>query len=121
GGWLTCCPSELVIWLPRSLRNGLWAPHNTLVIGEEQTMLIFDNFVHGTEWKQCYVGRQTSVLPDQAPKGDTCPLDVLSLHTAPVSLSTTSVSWILTYALSYSFLVFLSIVLTFMAMHLICI
>ncbi|KAJ7254341.1 hypothetical protein B0H12DRAFT_1017095, partial [Mycena haematopus] len=55
-GWLSCRPSELIIWLPNSFRNGLWSPHNTLVIGKEQTTLIFDNFVHGTEWMKCYRG-----------------------------------------------------------------
>ncbi|KAJ7254334.1 hypothetical protein B0H12DRAFT_958109, partial [Mycena haematopus] len=52
--WLSCRPSELVVWLPDSLRRGLWSPYNTLVIGKEQTILVFDNFVHGTEWTQCY-------------------------------------------------------------------
>ncbi|KAF7346291.1 WD-REPEATS-REGION domain-containing protein [Mycena sanguinolenta] len=55
-GWLSCQPSELLVWLPNSLRQGLWSPHNTLVIGREQTTLNFDKFVHGTEWTHCYNG-----------------------------------------------------------------
>ncbi|KAF7346304.1 WD-REPEATS-REGION domain-containing protein [Mycena sanguinolenta] len=53
-GWLCCRLSELLVWLPNSLREGLWSPHNTLVIGKQQTTLNFDKFVHGTEWTHCY-------------------------------------------------------------------
>ncbi|KAJ7205925.1 quinon protein alcohol dehydrogenase-like superfamily [Mycena haematopus] len=55
-GWLSCRQSELIVWLPDSHRRGLWSPHNALVISKEQTTLNFDNFVHGTEWMQCYRG-----------------------------------------------------------------
>ncbi|KAF7346233.1 WD-REPEATS-REGION domain-containing protein [Mycena sanguinolenta] len=59
GGWLTCHPDELLVWLPDCFRKGLWSPHNTLVIGRQQTTLIFDKFVHGTEWMHCYSGYTT--------------------------------------------------------------
>ncbi|KAJ6612376.1 WD40-repeat-containing domain protein [Mycena sp. CBHHK59/15] len=53
-GWVSCRPSELLFWLPSPYRIGLWSPHNTLVIGKQQTVLAYDDFVHGPEWKQCY-------------------------------------------------------------------
>ncbi|KAJ7830803.1 WD40 repeat-like protein [Mycena olivaceomarginata] len=53
-GWLTSPSSELLIWLPRPLRHGLWSPNNTLVIGGRQTRLILDHVVHGSEWAKCW-------------------------------------------------------------------
>ncbi|KAJ6629689.1 hypothetical protein B0H10DRAFT_1775984, partial [Mycena sp. CBHHK59/15] len=52
--WVSCRSSELLFWLPAPHRIGLWSPHNTLVIGKQQTCLIYDDFVHGTEWTDCY-------------------------------------------------------------------
>ncbi|KAJ7443867.1 WD40-repeat-containing domain protein, partial [Mycena latifolia] len=40
-GWVSCIPSELLFWVPTSLRIGLWSPHNTQVIGREQTKLSY--------------------------------------------------------------------------------
>ncbi|KAJ7193724.1 hypothetical protein GGX14DRAFT_313681, partial [Mycena pura] len=54
GGWISCDSSELLLWVPGPRRNGLWSPRNTLLIGKEQTLLSFENFVHGTQWAQCY-------------------------------------------------------------------
>ncbi|KAJ7202947.1 quinon protein alcohol dehydrogenase-like superfamily [Mycena haematopus] len=53
-GWVSCLPSELLFWLPVPLRAGLWSPYNTLVIGREQTLLSYDQFVYGTDWAKCY-------------------------------------------------------------------
>ncbi|KAJ6511662.1 hypothetical protein DFH09DRAFT_1198234 [Mycena vulgaris] len=53
-GWVSCCSSELLFWLPAHHRIGLWSPHNTLVIGRQQTQLSYENFVHGSEWAKCY-------------------------------------------------------------------
>ncbi|KAJ7899764.1 hypothetical protein B0H13DRAFT_1622603, partial [Mycena leptocephala] len=50
GGWVSCDSSELLLWVPGPRRNGLWSPRNTLLIGKEQTLLSFENFVHGTQW-----------------------------------------------------------------------
>ncbi|KAJ7508945.1 hypothetical protein B0H11DRAFT_1676845, partial [Mycena galericulata] len=52
--WVSCNPSEPLFWLPSHHRIGLWSPHNTLVIGTQQTILSYENFVHGTEWVKCY-------------------------------------------------------------------
>ncbi|KAJ6481187.1 hypothetical protein DFH09DRAFT_418991 [Mycena vulgaris] len=54
-GWVFDNPSEMLFWLPSTHRIGLWFPHNTLVIGRQQTRLSYDNFVHGTEWARCYL------------------------------------------------------------------
>ncbi|KAJ7646160.1 hypothetical protein B0H17DRAFT_994338 [Mycena rosella] len=53
-GWISCIPSECLLWLPTHHRSGLWLPCNTLIIGRHQTKLSFDNFVHGTNWAKCY-------------------------------------------------------------------
>ncbi|KAJ7698109.1 hypothetical protein B0H17DRAFT_1051152 [Mycena rosella] len=53
-GWISCIPSECLLWLPTHLRSGLWSPCNTLIIGQHHTKLSFDNFVHGTNWAKCY-------------------------------------------------------------------
>ncbi|KAJ6523872.1 hypothetical protein B0H19DRAFT_894631, partial [Mycena capillaripes] len=52
--WVSCFPSQLLLWLPMPFRAGLWSPHNTLVIGQEQTLLSYDKFVCGTDWVKCY-------------------------------------------------------------------
>ncbi|KAJ7454251.1 hypothetical protein FB451DRAFT_1049929 [Mycena latifolia] len=54
GGWVSCIPSEPLFWVPASLRNGLWSPYNTQVIGRQQTKLMYERFVHGTDWTKCY-------------------------------------------------------------------
>ncbi|KAF7352032.1 Reverse transcriptase-RNase H-integrase [Mycena venus] len=43
-GWVSHLPSELLFWLPMPYRFGPWSPHNTLVIGQEQTLLSYENF-----------------------------------------------------------------------------
>ncbi|KAJ7480829.1 hypothetical protein FB451DRAFT_1130681 [Mycena latifolia] len=54
GGWASCIPPELLLWLPATMRVGLWSPYNTQVIGQQQTKLAYKQFVHGTEWAKCY-------------------------------------------------------------------
>ncbi|KAJ6543121.1 WD40-repeat-containing domain protein [Mycena capillaripes] len=54
-GWVSSYPSELLFWLPPNLRIGLWLPNTKLVISKQQTSLSYDNFVHGREWRKCYV------------------------------------------------------------------
>ncbi|KAJ7674094.1 hypothetical protein B0H17DRAFT_1082638 [Mycena rosella] len=62
-GWISCIPSEYLLWLPTNHRSGLWSPCSTLVIGRHQTKLNFGNFVHGTNWAKCYErGRGTADL-----------------------------------------------------------
>ncbi|KAJ7238833.1 WD40-repeat-containing domain protein [Mycena haematopus] len=53
-GWVSCLNSELLFWVPAHHRAGLWSPLNTLVIGQEQTLLSYDLFVYGTDWAKCY-------------------------------------------------------------------
>ncbi|KAJ7748434.1 hypothetical protein B0H16DRAFT_907442 [Mycena metata] len=52
-GWVSYLPSELLFWLPLPLRVGLWSPHTTLVIGQQQTLLSYKNFVYGPDWAKC--------------------------------------------------------------------
>ncbi|KAJ6479824.1 hypothetical protein C8R45DRAFT_1006061, partial [Mycena sanguinolenta] len=58
-GWVSCLPLEPLLWLPLPSRVGLWSPHNTLVIGQQQTRLSYDQFVSGTDWAKCYSPGQT--------------------------------------------------------------
>ncbi|KAJ7479262.1 WD40-repeat-containing domain protein [Mycena latifolia] len=53
-GWVSCNSSDLLFWLPSPHRFGLWSPHNTVVISCQQTLLSYENFVHGSQWAQCY-------------------------------------------------------------------
>ncbi|KAJ6616366.1 WD40 repeat-like protein [Mycena sp. CBHHK59/15] len=53
-GWIINPPSDLICWIPPWLHNGLYFPHNTLVIHRGgTTKLNFSTFVHGTEWQNC--------------------------------------------------------------------
>ncbi|KAJ6627752.1 WD40-repeat-containing domain protein, partial [Mycena sp. CBHHK59/15] len=53
-GWMLNPPSDLIYWIPPWLREGLYAPRNTLVIRcRGTTKLDFSDFVHGTEWQRC--------------------------------------------------------------------
>ncbi|KAJ7722457.1 hypothetical protein B0H14DRAFT_2411421, partial [Mycena olivaceomarginata] len=53
--WVSLNPSELLFWVPPNYRIGLWSPNTTWVVGKHQTLLSYDNFVHGTEWTKCYM------------------------------------------------------------------
>ncbi|KAJ6542931.1 hypothetical protein B0H19DRAFT_957827, partial [Mycena capillaripes] len=57
-GWVSCNELNLLFWLPATLRNGFWSPHNTLVIAKQQTLLSYENFVHGSDWTMCYASPQ---------------------------------------------------------------
>ncbi|KAJ7690189.1 hypothetical protein B0H17DRAFT_936283, partial [Mycena rosella] len=56
-GWASYIPAELLFWVPSHHRPGFWSPYNTLVIGQQQTKLSYDNFVHGRNWAKCYEPR----------------------------------------------------------------
>ncbi|KAJ7439753.1 hypothetical protein FB451DRAFT_1280643, partial [Mycena latifolia] len=61
GGWVSCIPSEPLFWLPTSMRNFLWSPYNTQVIGRRQhTKITYERFVHGTDWTKCYSPSQST-------------------------------------------------------------
>jgi hypothetical protein len=46
--------SELLFWVPPSMREGLLWPGNTVVIGTGlNTRLDLRNFVHGERWTLC--------------------------------------------------------------------
>ncbi|KAJ7785064.1 WD40 repeat-like protein [Mycena maculata] len=53
------CPlpynTNLLFWLPSTHRMGFWMPHNTLILGQQQTLLSYDNLAHGSEWAECIV------------------------------------------------------------------
>ncbi|KAJ6573400.1 hypothetical protein DFH09DRAFT_915981, partial [Mycena vulgaris] len=53
-GWASSDSSKLLFWIPGPRRNGLWSPHTRLIIGRDQTLLSFDDFVHGANWVECY-------------------------------------------------------------------
>ena len=52
-GWILGPNSELLFWVPPSLRVGLWWPRNTAVIAKVSTKLDFTLFCHGKSWTQC--------------------------------------------------------------------
>ncbi|KIM23596.1 hypothetical protein M408DRAFT_332227, partial [Serendipita vermifera MAFF 305830] len=52
-GWILGPNSELLFWVPPTLRTGLWRPGNTTVIGKMATRLGFKNFAHGESWTRC--------------------------------------------------------------------
>ncbi|KAJ7653603.1 hypothetical protein DFH06DRAFT_1204133, partial [Mycena polygramma] len=54
-GWTKNAAGGLVFWVPPWLREGLYLPHNTLVISAKgTTKLDLSRFVHGTEWTKCF-------------------------------------------------------------------
>ncbi|KAJ7075402.1 hypothetical protein B0H15DRAFT_791836 [Mycena belliarum] len=53
-GWVTLTSSKLLLWLHNQHRIGFWSPYNTVIIGQQQTQLSYENFVYGTEWDTCY-------------------------------------------------------------------
>ncbi|KAJ7464882.1 hypothetical protein B0H11DRAFT_1700371, partial [Mycena galericulata] len=55
GGWVLSHSGDLLLWLPSPNREGLWSPDTQLVIGRRQTMVLFQNSVHGSEWQSCYI------------------------------------------------------------------
>ncbi|PVF93217.1 WD40 repeat-like protein [Serendipita vermifera] len=53
-GWLLGPNSELLLWVPPALRDGLWRPSNTAVIGNVvTTKLDFSSFAYGDSWTEC--------------------------------------------------------------------
>ncbi|KAJ7106013.1 hypothetical protein C8R44DRAFT_638947, partial [Mycena epipterygia] len=61
-GWVSCNSADLLFWLPSTLRTGFWTPHTSLVVGQQQILLSYDNFVDGTEWARCYTPSSNVVL-----------------------------------------------------------
>ncbi|KAJ6485356.1 WD40 repeat-like protein [Mycena vitilis] len=54
-GWVKNAAGSLMFWVPPWLREGLYLPHNTLVIcAKGTTKLDLSRFVHGTEWTKCF-------------------------------------------------------------------
>ncbi|KAJ7121447.1 WD40-repeat-containing domain protein [Mycena epipterygia] len=53
-GWVLNSADEFIFWVPPWLRNGLYLPQNSLVIGTPgTTKLDLSQFVHGIEWQNC--------------------------------------------------------------------
>ncbi|KAJ7108208.1 hypothetical protein C8R44DRAFT_298178 [Mycena epipterygia] len=53
-GWVLNSAGQLMFWVPPWLRDGLYLPHNALVICRQgTTKLDLSRFVHGTEWQKC--------------------------------------------------------------------
>ncbi|KAJ7660693.1 hypothetical protein DFH06DRAFT_1193167 [Mycena polygramma] len=61
-GWTKNAAGGLVFWVPPWLREGLYLPHNTLVISVKgTTKLDLSRFVHGTEWTKCFDPKSMSI------------------------------------------------------------
>ncbi|KAF7358415.1 WD40 repeat-like protein [Mycena venus] len=61
-GWIVNSSSELIVWIPPWLRDGLYFPHTSLVISASGTAkLDFSRFVHGTSWEECVDPKVRSV------------------------------------------------------------
>ncbi|KAJ7445510.1 hypothetical protein B0H11DRAFT_1746777, partial [Mycena galericulata] len=54
-GWAISSSGDLLLWLPSGNREGLWTLGTQLIIGRRQTMVSFQNSVHGSEWQSCYI------------------------------------------------------------------
>ncbi|KAF7346977.1 WD40 repeat-like protein [Mycena venus] len=53
-GWILNAQSQLMLWIPPWLRDGLYLPQNSLVMSASgTTKLDFSRFVHGTSWEEC--------------------------------------------------------------------
>ncbi|KIM26691.1 hypothetical protein M408DRAFT_72322 [Serendipita vermifera MAFF 305830] len=53
-GWILGPQSELLFWVPPSIRNGLFWPSTIFVIGERLvTKLNLEHFAHGEAWTHC--------------------------------------------------------------------
>ncbi|KAF7368290.1 WD40 repeat-like protein [Mycena venus] len=54
-GWIVNSASQLLLWIPAWLRDGLYYPHTSLVISASgTTKLDFTDFAHGTSWQECF-------------------------------------------------------------------
>ncbi|KAF7363054.1 WD40 repeat-like protein [Mycena venus] len=53
-GWILNAQSQLMLWIPPWLRDGLHLPQTSLVISASgTTRLDFTQFVHGKSWEEC--------------------------------------------------------------------
>jgi WD40 repeat protein len=53
-GWILSPASQLILWVPPWLREGLYFPETSLVISVSgTTQLDFSDFAHGTSWQEC--------------------------------------------------------------------
>jgi len=46
-----------LFWVPSIQRSGLCRPSNVCVIGQKETWLDIENFVHGEKWDECLLGQ----------------------------------------------------------------
>ena len=54
GNWIMLQDNTYLLWVPDQNKSGLLWPRTTAVIGCPPTSLQFKNFVHGTNWSQCF-------------------------------------------------------------------
>jgi WD40 repeat protein len=52
-GWILNPASDLILWIPAWLREGLYFPQTSLVISSATTKLDFTDFAHGALWQEC--------------------------------------------------------------------
>ena len=57
-GWVKSAEGELVFWVPPHYRESLhWPPMKKRIYHSEVTVDM-DDFVHGSDWTKCYIGKQ---------------------------------------------------------------
>jgi WD40 repeat protein len=62
-GWILGPGSELLFWVPPTLRAGLLWPRTKLYVGEAiATKLDLESFVHGDSWSLCRESQTSSIL-----------------------------------------------------------
>ncbi|EDR13182.1 uncharacterized protein LACBIDRAFT_308745 [Laccaria bicolor S238N-H82] len=54
GNWVMLQDNTYLLWVPDQNKSGLFWPRTTAVIGCPSTLLQLKNFVHGTNWSQCF-------------------------------------------------------------------
>ncbi|KAJ7670141.1 hypothetical protein DFH06DRAFT_981550 [Mycena polygramma] len=57
-GWVRNAAGGRMLWVPPSLREGLYLPHTTLIISATAMKVDYSHFVHGTEWAKCFNSTQ---------------------------------------------------------------
>lgn len=55
--WMLGEDRELVLWVPKHYRSGIWTPHTEHIVGVPTVKIDLTDSVHGTEWTKCYTPR----------------------------------------------------------------
>ena len=52
-GWIHGPGSELLLWIPTTLRSSFVPPRTITLLGGYESRIDFTHFVHGMAWEQC--------------------------------------------------------------------